>query len=55
MCELVSVLPAHSAKVWGKKLTSYDISGAVSSSREEKLRLGIEGQQWMWKSDLECS
>ncbi len=47
--------PAHSANAWGKKLTGDDTVGAVSLIREEKLRLGIEWKQWMWKSDLECS
>lgn len=41
----------HSAKIWGKRVTGHDTLGAHQLSRDEKLRLGIEGKRWRWQSD----
>ena len=42
---------AYSAQIWGKRMTGGNHSGIVRLSAEEKLRLGIEGKKWTWKSD----
>lgn len=39
------------AKIWGKRVTGGVIPGAMQLSREERLRLGIEGYQWKWIPD----
>ena len=43
--------PARSAKIWGKRVTGGDHSGPVQFSREEILRLGIDGKKWRWQPD----
>lgn len=43
--------PAYPARIWGKSLTGANYSEIVRFSAEEKLRLGIEGKKWRWKSD----
>lgn len=41
----------RNAKIWGNRVTGELIPGAVKFSREERLRLGIERHEWMWKAD----
>lgn len=43
--------PAHSAKIWGKRVAGNDVSGAVQLSKEEKVGLGIEGKKRTWNTD----
>ena len=43
--------PTLHAKVWGKRITGGVDPGTVQMSTEEKLRLGIQGEERNWKAD----